>query len=282
MSKKIAVLAITLIIISAIIVYIRYQEFSEVPDSHPGSYSGEVYGEFTPSGNIYSHEELSDEKFFLRIYDAEDNQSSNFHIRIWNISQITIGDKEEGVFHYTNYTLINESITIEGPECYFNSLFKNGSVDIEFSELSAKNDDGFFDFDYEFSSVRGTAVLDHKTGPHLDFQLFWSQVQIGNDSLYLKQGSFGFPEDEYANIEFYAHGAGRIKPVPTFNINGSLVITDFKETGSGLFRDKNHDRLAWTSKNITVITLMEPICQIINHEDWELIQPWSIEIRIEE
>lgn len=281
-ASKSIYLLIILIILSAIIFYVWLSIRIDLSESPPGVLYGDVYGEFTPSGIIYSNEEYAGEKFFLWIYDAEDNQSSSFFLRIWNISEIKIGDKSEGVFHYTNYTLNNESLIIEGPQCYFLSLFKHGTVDIEYSELSAKNDDGLFLLSYNFSSVRGSAVLDHKSGSHLDFQLFYSQVRIGNDTLSLEQGSFGFPADEYANIEFIAKGHGRINPVPTFIINGSLVITDFRETTSEFKGVRNHDRIAWSSNNITVITKREPICTIIRHQDYEIIQPWSIEVREEE
>ena len=282
LTKRNGLLLCVIVLIISSLLYMWYVKWNDPIEAIPGIHYGDVYGDFEPSGKISSKEVYEDEKFWLWIYDSEDNVTSSFYLKVWNVSEVTLGDISHGHYFYNNYTLNNEPIIIEDPGGYLVCQVMYGTSNIEYADLSMENDEGRYEYHYHFSSVFVSAVLDHQTGPYLDFQLLDVNVRIGNETIYLKEGKFGFPEDEHANIELVAKGHGRISPMPTFIVNGTVTITDFREkTADG--RDvEDHDRFIVTSSNITIITREKPVNDVTRDGRYVILQPWSIEVQVPE
>lgn len=274
-----SIFIIIITILSMLIIKSFIQIPNNNPDPIPGVHYGNVYGEFKPTGIVTSIEEYRDEKFSLDIYRGKENSPSNFSLEVWNISEIQIGNHDDGVFSYNNYTLDNTTVIIEGDDINFFSFFQHGTVEIEYSEVSIANQEEIYDFKYNFSSLRGNAVLGHRSGPHLDFQIWQAYVRINNETFYLQAGKFGFPENETANIKFTGKGRGLISPIPAFLVNGTVVITDFRELDANGRSMTNHDRYEISSTNLRVITQQVPVSDVNRQSKWFIVQPWSVEIR---
>jgi hypothetical protein len=262
--------------------YIYRHDPYDPPDPIPGVHYGDVYGILDATGHVYSRTMYDDEKVFLQIHGDEENHTSSFYMRIWNISEVRLGDISHGVYFYRNISLDNESIIVDAPDCYFYSLVQHGTFTIEYENVSIGLYDDEYMFSYQFITINGSAVLGHQTGRYQDFQLFWTNVRIGNETVWLQEGQFGFPENEHANIEFMAKGSGRIYPIPTFLVNGTVTITDFLETTSDGRIIEDHDRFVVTSNNITVITRQGPVTDVAGYSEPVIIEPWSVEVRIPE
>lgn len=275
------ILVIFILILSAILMFIFSQDSNSTQEPIPGVQYGDVYGEFRPTGRIYSKEVYNNEEFSLDIYEDRNNHLSNFSLEVWNISEIQVGDLEMGIYSYTNYSLNNTTVIIEGEDIWSFFLIEHGIVEIEYSDVRIVNDEQIYDFYYHFSSIKGNAILGHQPGPHLDFQIWHAYVHIDNEIIYLREGKFGFPENESANIRLTANGRGSILPIPSFLVNGSVVITDFRETYKDGRRLNNHDRFEISSENLTIITHQVPLSDVTRQSRWFIVNPWSIEIRDE-
>ena len=201
-----------------------------------------------------------------------------FQLSIWNISQITIGDLNHGKVTYTNYTLENESFIIDDPSGYFVCKIKNALADITYFELGAENFEDDFGLFFHFASVQCNGTLEHQSGD-LDFKLMYPTVRIGNQTIPLNVARFTWPMDEVANFELTARGHGKINPIPTFRINGSISIEDFKENYSNGNLYKEHDVFQLSGENITIITRKNPVIDYIDHSRYVILRPWTIEIR---
>jgi hypothetical protein len=262
--------------VSIIYLSLKNPDHNNNGELSPGIHYGEVYGDFISEGALSSYEEYNTSRFLLWIY--ENNPNATFQLEIWNISMITIGDLSHGIVTYTNYTLNNESLIIDDPSGYFICKTRNAVADITYSEIGAENDDDYFYIYYHFASVQCNGTLEHQSGEYLDFQLMDPTVRIGNQTIDLNEARFGWPVNEVAKFELKARGYGKISPIPTIKINGSISVEDLKENYSNGNLYKEHEVFQLYGENITIITRKAPVIDYINHSRYVIVRPWTIEI----
>lgn len=245
---------------------------------------GDVMGGVSINGNIRTEQILRDVPFLLWNYDSYQNANQYFRLRIWNITSIMIKDDFNGSISYTNYSVQNNDLIIEtkNVSAYFTCNIKYAIFKINFSRIFARNEDGYFNMDLNYSSLRCEGELNHQLDDyHLDFELLSRrEVRIGNKTIKIFSAHFSIPFNQTARFELIAIGRGVIKPTPMFTVNGTMQINNFREENASGHFYRNIEQLVMRSSNITVLTLTEPYSGVQDHERNIYIIPWKIKIEV--
>jgi len=249
-----------------------------------GTVHGEVMGELAINGDIHTNQTLRDVPFLLWNYDSYENAKQYFRLRIWNITTIMIKDDYNGTVSYTNYSMENKELVIVADmvSAYFTCNIRSGLLSINFSRLNAINQDGDFEIYLNYSSLRCEGELNHQTDEyHLDFEMLSRlDVHIDDATFQIHGARFSIPLNQTAKFEIVAIGRGIIKPTPTFTVNGTVQINEFRELSEGGQFKRSIQHLRMRSSNVTIATLIEPYCRVKDHERMIYVTPWRIRIEV--